>query len=681
MRKLISLLEGEKKTIIEVLISNTKPLLDRILITFPQYTDHGHKHSERIIAILERVILDGENFLFLENNQWTLFFLIASAYLHDIGMVDFPDLLPENQNSISQDYIRQNHNNRSAEIINLKWKEFGLIDIFQARIIGDICKKHRGDIDDADFISIKAYSTEAVNIGFCVACIRLADELDLPKERVDRRLAEFITDPISQLEWKTHYSISGVIPHPNLKQVILIECYCTNKEAHRKLKSLETKINKLLSSISLHVEPRISYTKCIFQIEASGYIDKDLKFTIDENSLWPMIIGDILYKDSRIFIRELIQNAIDACMMQKYRMTDYVPQINLFYSFKEVKIVDNGTGMDLNLIEKYLIRICLSYYSSDAFSSDSKIGYYPISKFGIGIFSCFMVSNMVQIKTSTGNGKVYHLKIHDVRDYIQLEETEENFKGTEVKVMLKVGLQNVIKFLRENFQHTDVLINYYYPDGHRESIGKRPFSKTDFLKFGKGEYKYANEYPIHFERSIGYVWYFPISTSSTKTKIETEEQSNFLIIMNGIKIGFFSLLPRWVKLKKLSGILNLLENERIDITASRNEIIYNEKYKNLIKKIEKTIIKIIRDLLYEIPDDPIKIREFFKLNIEPVKEANILVELIKSFYYFEFSINKKRSMLRFNELSQKVLKIDERRLNKHLSYYDLRLYQLSKETI
>lgn len=103
---------------IEVIKKEVAPLLDRILITFPGFTPHNISHSENVLARMQDIISDSlkENL-----NSYEIYFLIISAYLHDLGMVDLDNLtIPEDLKKDSEKlkkYIRDNHHKRSEEFI------------------------------------------------------------------------------------------------------------------------------------------------------------------------------------------------------------------------------------------------------------------------------------------------------------------------------------------------------------------------------------------------------------------------------------------------------------------------------------------------------------------------------------------------------------------------------------
>ena len=79
-------------------------------------------------------------------NIYEIYFLIASTYLHDIGMVNFPglcDVSGDNKKEDLAENIRNRHHLRSEEYITKNYKDLMIDDSHQATIIGRICRGHR----------------------------------------------------------------------------------------------------------------------------------------------------------------------------------------------------------------------------------------------------------------------------------------------------------------------------------------------------------------------------------------------------------------------------------------------------------------------------------------------------------------------------------------------------------
>ncbi len=129
--------------------------------------------------------------------------------------------------------------------------------------------------------------------------------------------------------------------------------------------------------------------------------------SINSENLFP-IIKKWLYSDQDIFIRELVSNAVDA--IQKFKhlaslgeaVTDgaaYEVHIHLDPEQKTITISDNGIGMTADEVKKYINQIAFSgaaeFMEKYKDSSEDPI----IGHFGLGFYSAFMVSSLVEIQT------------------------------------------------------------------------------------------------------------------------------------------------------------------------------------------------------------------------------------------------------------------------------------------
>jgi len=133
-------------------------------------------------------------------------------------------------------------------------------------------------------------------------------------------------------------------------------------------------------------------------------------------TLLPLLTGDNLYKQKEVFIRELLQNSLDAILLREKvdRENEIDKTIRIFFGEsknpktgeqrKYLQIVDNGIGMDTFKIERYFTSIGRSFYVSDEFEELQKseeIEYKPISNFGIGFLSAFMICKEMHVSTQS----------------------------------------------------------------------------------------------------------------------------------------------------------------------------------------------------------------------------------------------------------------------------------------
>lgn len=106
--------------------------------------------------------------------------------------------------------------------------------------------------------------------------------------------------------------------------------------------------------------------------------------------------------------------------------------------------------MTEEIIMNYFLKIGSSYYSSDSFSKsklqcNADADYMPISRFGIGILSCFMgddKSNQVEISTKHfKEGHIYHpalrLSMHGINGYYYLSNKDKKHMPGPMKGVTK----------------------------------------------------------------------------------------------------------------------------------------------------------------------------------------------------------------------------------------------------
>lgn len=129
--------------------------------------------------------------------------------------------------------------------------------------------------------------------------------------------------------------------------------------------------------------------------------------SINSENLFP-IIKKWLYSDQDIFIRELVSNAVDAIQKLKHLASlgeitaddaPYQVTIHLDPKEKTITISDNGIGMTADEVKKYINQIAFSgaaeFMEKYKDSSEDPI----IGHFGLGFYSAFMVSALVEIQT------------------------------------------------------------------------------------------------------------------------------------------------------------------------------------------------------------------------------------------------------------------------------------------
>ena len=672
---LIDYLAEDKKYRLHLIRKKTQEYLKYIVAVFPEYTDHSIKHPDRAIEILNNWLLDDEQKQKLKNNQWENYFLHAALYLHDIGMIEHPLLStpPNLQFEQKREFIRKTHHERSYKLIMSLWEELAIEDEFQAEIIANICLGHREIKLDNPKIRKKIpyrQSGRLIDIQFLTACLRLADELDLTFQRTSHNIFGLIQEKskITEIEWNKHFSIGGVGPHEHYVGTICVWCRCRNAELHRALKKHEAKVQLLLNEINRLVYPRFKYSQIVYEIENIEYEPIDYKFRIDTLTALEIFMGNPVYSDKGVFIRELVQNSIDACNVRKMIDPNLIPSISVTMGkdFDDVTVKDNGIGMDREWIEKYFLPVGLSFYRSEGFEdlkSQVDIGFSPISCFGIGILSCFMVADKIIIKTRKPPSPGLEITIADVNSYFDVQENPDLPQGTEVRVVFKDKVPtDCLGYMMRNIKCTKWPIEYVYYDGEKIEIGQEPVSLIEKMKLRHWKYNWKNyiEVDIPFVESEGYLA-FEVSGIKSPKRISTRlADSEFTIFQDGIYVGNEpELLPNWAH-KGIIGRVNLYGGERLDLSITRISVIKSgSKFQYVKMQVKQGVINLWENLFSTILNN-ISDKEKIHLMISSIVNGyfNIVLdedlqELLRKYYCFSVfdpETNNRFGYFSYNEL-------------------------------
>lgn len=167
------------------------------------------------------------------------------------------------------------------------------------------------------------------------------------------------------------------------------------------------------------------------------------QFTAYIPKLLPLLAGWNIYSEPEVFAREVIQNSIDAINVRREHDESFVEdgKINIIIDFdKQVglsyfNIEDNGSGMTKYILERYLTTLGLSFYNGEDYNV-LNLEYSPISQFGIGFLSCFMLGKHIEVKTKHYTmSKGYFL---DIPNYDGCFFIEEDKARTEVGTSIKI---------------------------------------------------------------------------------------------------------------------------------------------------------------------------------------------------------------------------------------------------
>ena len=301
-----------------------------------------------------------------------------------------------------------------------------------------ICESHhKDDIDNFNKYKIcTRYGNDnesSVNLNYIAIILRCADLLHITNDRtppIERRLLD-VSNPVSILEWEKQRAVRALVPQSKRnsegnidetieKDTIEVTAYFSGAdtaEAYFGLSSYLQYMRKELMNCNKIAEVAKKQEGSLYDfpwkgvdesnITTEGFEAKKLSFTIEQDNILKLLVGHTLYNDSSVVVRELTQNAIDAIKLQNYidsNKTAKVKKNKITIRWNSesrlLSFYDNGTGMTIADIENYLLKVGASKYRQKQFQKEYK-DFNPISRFGIGLLTCFMVANDIDIETNT----------------------------------------------------------------------------------------------------------------------------------------------------------------------------------------------------------------------------------------------------------------------------------------
>ncbi len=435
------------------------------------------------------------------------------------------------------EFIRISHPQRAREIIANDWN--GKILYQEQDLTGylaELCFSHNEDAMKLMSLETDVLCNEnsSINLPFIGVVLRLADLLNFDGKRTPSVLFSHLAvrNPVSLKEWEKHRSIKAwsikpdnitfiaVCKHPAIEASVRKFCDSIDDE----LKNCNVILSKTCTISKYFLELPTSVNRDKIQAEkdiATGepkYIYHDTSFHLSKNQVIDLLMGTKLYGKPEVALRELLQNSIDACLLSKalHKKWDapYKPLITVKYYSKEeedfLEVIDNGIGMNQEIIDKYYSKIGSSYYKSRDFfdlQANSGLEFKPISRFGIGILSCFMVADSMEVDTKRLKDQYDFdtpLKII-VEGYDSIFTTIKSQKkepGTSTKLYLrksknpwnKLSTEEFISAVKNSISKPEIPIQI---ETDKESVS---YTKADFYNVKASElkdYSWSTDDNIH----------------------------------------------------------------------------------------------------------------------------------------------------------------------------------------
>ncbi|WP_448636131.1 molecular chaperone HtpG [Pedobacter panaciterrae] len=366
-------------------------------------------------------------------------------------------------------------------------------------------------------------------------------------------------------------------------------------------------------------------------------IEEKGTISIHTENIFP-IIKKFLYSDNEIFLRELVSNAVDAVQKIKRlvalgqysgELGNPLVEVAVDKEKKTITITDNGLGMTAEEIKKYINQVAFSGASEfvEKFK-DAKDANEIIGKFGLGFYSAFMVSDLVEIQTLSYQEDAEPARwVCDGSTEFEITAGSKTTRGTEIILHINAESEEFL----DNHKIEEILDKYgkflpvpikfgtktvQEPDGEDEegkpkTIGvevdniinttnpiwtKVPadLSDEDYLAFYKQLYPFSEDPLFWIHLNVDYpfnltgVLYFP------KVKNDFDMQRNKIKLFSRqvfITDEVKDIVPEFLML--LHGVI---DSPDIPLNVSRSFLQADSN----VKKINSYITKKVADKLQEL---------------------------------------------------------------------------------
>ena len=555
-----------------------------------------------------------------------------------------------------QDFVRENHGNRICKwiksigdqpdadnaISKMLYDMLHYVDENFRKDLAEICKSHSEAFSDCkDFRTDQPYAQGdeyQSNLLYVAAILRTADLMHINYERTPTTAYLLISpkDQFSRQEWVKQKSITSIRPKKEFDKDGKLD---TNAKIHRfevigRFK--DSSAYKSLMSYLDDAETQLKETHeickdsmerfqngydfpwdeiCRDEIKPLNFSGTPLKFDLDTKNILNLLVGHTLYSQMNVVLRELAQNSIDAVRLMerdfKEGDDDYIPKVWIEWDSQKrvLSVKDNGTGMNEDIIRNYLMKVGASRYQSDEFIASNK-QFHSISRFGIGVLTCFMISDDFRITTKFSNDdKVYAIEVGGMEKEFMLRYdadssvliNKEHGTTIELNVRQDAKIDDIEVKLREWVIVPGCQVSLIIDGNDPVSIGYSTekeaitsYLRSQGISLDTGDYKLENNqsgcatiyYLLNKNKTFGY-WQI---CSLGKTR--HDPLAPIGIAIEGIRVS--SNTPGF-DTRRYFVMVNCKGKESPSTNVARDRIEDSEEMIEVLRSVYKTYLKTILD--------------------------------------------------------------------------------------
>lgn len=469
-----------------------------------------------------------------------LLHLFGSAAQIQIPPADMSQLRPIDI-LVYGDFLRQFHPRLAHQMALSGFMGQETMDLFQGvdmdreirELTGLLVRSHGIALRDAyPFLSdryLPPQQPKGIPIFYLMSLLRIADHLDAGQGRAPRQIQAMDRQfsPASQAEWNWNQAIDY---HDYLwdrpKETLFIHAQPQNTVQYQQVKNWLLGIQReldlcwavlgeyygqeqdcLLSIRRVNSNVTDPKTKAYFE---QMYVTRPVGLTINPDIL-ELLIGPLYDNNPSCGVRELVQNAVDACRErrvkeQRQHNLEYKGKVEVIVDTREkyLLVCDNGIGMAEDTLIDYYLTAGSSYRNSDqwadAFIVDQKSTVPRTGKFGIGVLSAFLLGSRIHVETRSvdkQDGLFFDFKLGD--SMINVSKSRNIEVGTKIKIQLTDKMLNQLADKRLSLDMGEFGIGFT-----RKASGNFDDLKDEVVQLGSRYYDFKYRWYYGEEPSICY---------------------------------------------------------------------------------------------------------------------------------------------------------------------------------